>query len=90
MARLISVRNKNGILWNLPTKLNDWYVYVINQGELRTGRLSGNEDGRYFAAKKQYDILAKVKAWCRLDGNMNNELVQPEDFVIVDEFLREV
>ena len=36
MARLISVKNKNGILWNLPTVLGDWYVYVIQPGEMIT------------------------------------------------------
>lgn len=36
MAKLISVKNKKGILWNLPTNLEDWYVYVIQPGEMIT------------------------------------------------------
>lgn len=90
MARLISVKNKKGILWNLPTVLGDWYVYVIHKGELRTGCLSNIPDGQSLVSKDCHDSVTNIKAWCRLDGNMNNELVQPEDIVIVDEFLREV
>lgn len=90
MARLISVKNKNGILWNLPTVLDDWYVYVINPGELVTACLITSQDGQVLENKTKSVNVTKIKAWCRLDGNMNNELVQPEEFIIVDEFLREV
>lgn len=90
MARLISVKNKKGISWNLPTVLDDWYVYVIHKGELKTGCLSNISDDQILVSKKYHDSVTSIKAWCRLDGNMNNELVQPEDIVIVDEFLREV
>jgi len=90
MARLISVRKKNGTLWNLPTVKEDWYVYVIQPGELRTGVLRDFPDGQNLISKNHCDLVTKIKAWCRLDGNMNKELVQPEDYVIVDEFLREV
>ena len=90
MARLISVKKKDGTLWNLPTIKGDWYVYVLYPGELRTGRLLDFPDGQNLFSKKHCDLVTNIKAWCRLDGNMNNELVQPEDFVIVDEFLREV
>lgn len=90
MARLISVKNKNGILWNLPTILNDWYVYVIQPGEMVTACLKSSWGERVLENKTSSVNVTKIKAWCRLDGNMNNEVVQPEDVVIVDEFLREV
>lgn len=90
MARLISVKNKKGILWNLPTVLDDMYVYVINSGELIAARLKTSLDGQVLENKTKSVNVTKIKAWCRLDGNMNNELVQPEDVIIVDEFLREV
>ena len=90
MARLISVKNKNGILWNLPTVLGDWYVYVIQPGEMITACLRTSQDGQVLENKTNSVNVTKIKAWCRLDGNMNEELVQPEEFIIVDEFLREV
>lgn len=90
MARLISVKNKNGILWNLPTVLGDWYVYVIQPGEMITACLKTSQEGQVLENKIGLVNITKIKAWCRLDGDMNNELIQPEEFVIVDEFLREV
>ena len=39
MARLISVKNKKGILWNLPTVLDDWYIYIIQRAEMNTAGL---------------------------------------------------
>lgn len=90
MARLISVKNKKGILWNLPTVLGDWYVYVIQPGEMITACLRISQDGQVLENKTSSVNVTKIKAWCRLDGNMNNELVQSEDVIIVDEFLREV
>lgn len=90
MARLISVKNKNGILWNLPTALNDWYVYVIQPGEMIAASLRTSWDGQVLENKTSSVNVTKIKAWCRLDGNMNEELVKPENVVIVDEFLREV
>ena len=90
MARLISVKNKKGILWNLPTVLDDWYVYVIQPGEMITACLRTSQDGQVLENKTSSVNVTKIKAWCRLDGDMNEELVQPEDVVIVDEFLREV
>lgn len=90
MARLISTKNKNGILWNLPTVLGDWYVYTIHSGEMVTACLKHLSDGQVLISKTKSVNVTKIKAWCRLDGNMNKELVQPEDVVIVDEFLREV
>lgn len=90
MARLISVKNKNGILWNLPTVLNDWYVYVIQPGEMIAASLRTSWDGQVLENKTSSVNVTKIKAWCRLDGNMNEELVKPENVVIVDEFLREV
>lgn len=90
MARLISVKNKNGILWNLPTVLDDMYVYVIQPGELVAARLKTSWDGQVLENKTSSVNVTKIKAWCRLDGDMNKELVQPEDVIIVDEFLREV
>lgn len=90
MARLISVKNKNGILWNLPTVLDDWYVYVIQPGEMVTACLRTSRDGQVLINKTKLVNVTKIKAWCRLDGDMKKELVQPEDVVIVDEFLREV
>ena len=90
MAKLISVKNKNGILWNLPTVLDDWYVYVIQPGEMITACLRTSWDGQVLENKTSSVNVTKIKAWRRLDGNMNEELVQPEDIVIVDEFLREV
>lgn len=90
MARLISVKNKKGILWNLPTVLDDWYVYVIQPGEMITACLRTSQDGQVLENKTKSVNVTKIKAWYRLDGDMNKELVQPEEFVIVDEFLREV
>lgn len=90
MARLISVKNKNGILWNLPTVLDDVYVYVIQPGELVAARLKTSQDGQVLENRTKSVNVTNIKAWCRLDGNMNEELVRPEDVVIVDEFLREV
>lgn len=90
MARLISVKNKNGILWNLPTVLDDWYVYVIQPGEMVTACLKSSSDGQVLIGGTKSLNVTKIKAWCRLDGDMNEELVQPEDVVIVDEFLREI
>lgn len=90
MARLISVKNKKGILWNLPTVLDDWYIYVIQPGEMVTACLKTSWNGQVLEDKTKSVNVTKIKAWCRLDGNMNEELVQPEDVVIVDEFLREV
>lgn len=90
MARLISVKNKNGILWNLPTVLDDWYVYVIQPGEMVTACLEPSSDGQVLISKTKSVNVTKIKAWCRLDGDMNKELVQPKDVVIVDEFLREI
>lgn len=90
MARLISTKNKNGILWNLPTVLGDWYVYTIHSGEMVTACLKPSSDGQVLISKTKSVNVTKIKAWCRLDGDMNKELVQPEDVVIVDEFLREV
>lgn len=89
MARLISVKNKHGTLWNLPTVEGDWYVYVIQPGELITARLTSYSEGQFLETKTSAVNVTKIKAWCRLDGNMNNELVQPKEFVIVDEFLKE-
>ena len=90
MARLISVKNKKGILWNLPTVLDDWYVYIIQPGEMITACLRTSQDGQVLENKTKSVNVTKIKAWCRLDGDMNKELVQPEDVIIVDEFLREV
>lgn len=90
MARLISVRKKNGTLWNLPTVKGDWYVYALYPGELRTGRLTDFPDGQNLLSKEHCDLVTDIKAWCRLDGDMNKELVQPEDYVIVNEYLAEV
>lgn len=90
MARLISTKRKDGTLWNLPTVKGDWYAYVIHPGEILTGQLMYLPDGQYFVSKSHFDSEANIKAWCRLDGDMNNELVQPEEPIIVDEFLREV
>ena len=90
MARLISVKNKNGILWNLPTVLDDWYVYVIQPGEMVTACLESSSGGQILISGTKSINVTKIKAWCRLDGDMNKELIQPEDVVIVDEFLREV
>lgn len=90
MARLISIKNKKGILWNLPTVLGDWYVYVVKPGELRVGQLKAMLRTQYLVSKQHQNCVLYIKAWCRLDSNMNAELVQPEEFVIVDEFLREV
>lgn len=90
MARLISVKNKKGILWNLPTVLDDWYVYVIQPGEMVTACLEPSSDGQVLISKTKSVNVTKIKAWCRLDGDMNKELVQTEDVIIVDEFLREV
>lgn len=90
MARLISVKNKNGILWNLPTVLNDWYIYVINPGEMVTACLRISQGEQVLENKTSSVNVTKIKAWCRIDGNMNVELVQPEELTIVDEFLREV
>lgn len=90
MARLISVKNKKGILWNLPTVLDDWYVYAIQPGQLRVGQLKAMLRTQYLVSKQHQNCVLYIKAWCRLDGDMNKELVQPEEFVIVDEFLREV
>ena len=90
MARLISVKNKKGILWNLPTVLDDWYVYIIQPGEMITACLRTSQDGQVLENKTKLVNVTKIKAWCRLDGDMNKELIQPEDVVIVDEFLREV
>lgn len=90
MARLISTKRKDGTLWNLPTTTDDWYVYVIHPGEMFTGKLTDFPDGQYLVSKSRCDYLTDIKAWCRLDGDMNEELVQPEEPTIVDEFLREV
>lgn len=90
MAKLISVKNKNGILWNLPTVLDDWYVYVIQPGEMVMACLKPSSDGQVLISKTKSVNVTKIKAWCRLDGDMNKELIQPEEFVIVDEFLREI
>ena len=90
MYILISVKNKNCIFLNLPTVLDDWYVYVIHPGELITACLRTSQDGQVLENKTSSVNVTKIKAWCRFDGDMNNELVQPEDVVIVDEFLREV
>ena len=90
MARLISVKNKKGILWNLPTVLDDWYVYVIQPGEMVTACLEPSSDGQVLINETKSVNVTKIKAWCRLDGDMNKELVQPEEPTIVDEFLREV
>lgn len=90
MARLISVKNKKGILWNLPTLLSSWYVYVIQPGEMVTAYLRTSRDGQVLENKTSSVNVTKIKAWCRLDGDMNKELVRPENVVIVDEFLREV
>lgn len=90
MARLISTKNKNGILWNLPTVLDDWYVYVIQPGEMATACLKHLSDGQVLISKTKSVNVTKIKAWCRLDGDMNKELVQPEEPIIVDEFLREI
>lgn len=90
MARLISTKNKNGILWNLPTVLDDWYVYVIQPGEMVTACLKPSSDGQVLISRTKSVNVTKIKAWCRLNGDMNKELIKPEDVVIVDEFLREV
>lgn len=90
MARLISTKNKNGILWNLPTVLDNWYVYVIQPGEMVTACLEPSSDGQVLISKTKSVNVTKIKAWCRLDGDMNKELVQPEEPIIVDEFLREI
>lgn len=90
MARLISVKNKKGILWNLPTLLGSWYVYVIQPGEMVTACLRTSRDGQVLENKTSSVNVTKIKAWCRLDGNMKKELVQPEEPIIVDEFLREI
>lgn len=87
MARFISVRDNMGRLWNLPTVIGDWYYFVIEKGDYLCGKLLSRGHGQVLKVGELEINVTKIKAWCRKDGNLNNENEQPENIVIVNEFL---